>query len=596
MTRICKQCRRANPPEAAYCYHDGVALEIRPGGGSASNQAINIGILPFTVPFVLPSGQSCRNFNELAQTCQQNPASALVALRKGYLEAFFAGQGRSDLAGAAHAAARAAVPDRGLDELIGRLPASCLRPPLLRVEQPILDLGTVRLGEDHSCEIVLHNDGTRLLYGSASCAGESWLSLGEGQLLQRKLFQFYDRTTLPLHILGRRLRAYRKPQEAKIQLESNGGTITVVVRIQVAVQPFTEGVLAGALSPRQLAEKARDAPKQAVPLIESGAVARWYQANGWSYPVTGPTASGLAAVQQLFEALGFAKPPPVELSEDQVVLTGFPGQKVEHVLAVVTMENRAALAHGTSDQPWLQVGPTVFHGRTATLPLLIPSVSGRNGETLTASLAVTANGNQRFVVPVTLTVADPPGNAWASAPPLPSPKKSAPVLATQSPPAPKDKRTKRPMLLTLLPAVLLALLLVGVTLRDFLVPAPMAQSPDNKVLDSVPRLAIRFHDVKQNDELEKLWLSDPQPTMRFGLVMLNQGREVGKGVSVRRLTFDPQGRTNNTCLRFDGKDERLFGSATGRWEESAAKTWKDDKGQKHQGTRSVWICDDKRSR
>ncbi|HZY83556.1 MAG TPA: hypothetical protein VFE78_01885, partial [Gemmataceae bacterium] len=48
----------------------------------------------------------------------------------------------------------------------------------------------------------------------------------------------------------------------------------------------------------------------------------------------------------------------------------------------------------------------------------------------------------------------------------------------------------------------------------------------------------------------------------------------------------------NTCLRFDGRDERLFGSARGRWEESAARGWKDDRGQQHDGTRSVWVCDD----
>jgi hypothetical protein len=44
MAQICKQCRRANPREAAYCYHDGAALEGHagadvPGDGSAIDRA-----------------------------------------------------------------------------------------------------------------------------------------------------------------------------------------------------------------------------------------------------------------------------------------------------------------------------------------------------------------------------------------------------------------------------------------------------------------------------------------------------------------------------------------------------------------------------
>src|SRR5262249_39358529 len=146
----------------------------------------------------------------------------------------------------------------------------------------------------------------------------SWLSLGDGPVVKSKMFQFSGQTVLPLRILGRHLRAYHKPQEAEVRLESNGGSITVMVRVQVPVQPFPGGVRAGALSPRQVAEKAREAPKEAAVLIESGAVARWYRANGWDYPVVGPTASGMAAVQQLFEALGLVKTPRVELSEDAI--------------------------------------------------------------------------------------------------------------------------------------------------------------------------------------------------------------------------------------------------------------------------------------
>ena len=221
----------------------------------------------------------------------------------------------------------------------------------------------MRVGEDRSGELVLHNKGMRLLYGSASC-DVPWLSLGDGAAAQSRVFQFSSRNVLPVRVLGRHLHAFDKPQEARIVLESNGGTFTVAVHVFVPVKPFPEGVLAGAQSPRQLAHKVKEAPKEAAVLIENGAVAGWYQTNGWTYPVSGPQATGVAEVQQLFEALGLVKPPQVELSEDAIQLRGAPGQKVEHVLTALTQENRSAVAHSTGDQAWLWVGPTLFRGRS----------------------------------------------------------------------------------------------------------------------------------------------------------------------------------------------------------------------------------------
>jgi hypothetical protein len=589
MARICQQCRRANPGEAAYCYHDGALLGGRVGGDGA----LDVGARPFATPFVLPSGRACRSFNELALACHADPAAALDLLRKGHLESFLSALGRADLAGAAHAAARAANRERGLDEFLGRLPAADLRPARLRVEPRLVELGPLDPGEGRRCELVLHNDGQRLLYGSANCDGTPWLSLGDGPLLSRKLFQLSGRAILPVRVVGRQLRAYPKPQEGEVRLESNGGPVTVTVRVQVPVRPFPEGVLAGARSPRELAHKAHDAPREAAALIASGAVARWYEANGWTYPVPGPAASGLAAVQQLFEALGLVKPPPVELSEDAVRLTSGPGEKVEYVLAAVTQEDRAAVAHATSDQPWLHVGPTTFRGRSAFLPLTVPVVPDRPGETLRANVSVTANGSQRFVVPVTLVVggrrpAPPP--APAPVPPPPHPGADAP-----RPRAGIGARSGRRARPTVVTAALLLLTLLAAVVRDYFAPAPTRPVPPAPEVDSVPRLAIRYHEDEVPDLLEKLDLADHH-TMRFGLVMLVHGKEVGEGVSLKRLTFDPWGRTNNTCLRFDGGDERLFGGAGGRWEESAARGWKDDQGQDHDGVRSVWVCDDRKVR
>ncbi len=146
---------------------------------------------------------------------------------------------------------------------------------------------------------------------------------------------------------------------------------------------------------------------------------------------------------------------------------------------------------------------------------------------------------------------------------------------------------------TILAGCLLIVVLLGAALRDYLAPAAADGGPPAEQLDPVPRIAIRLHDAKKDDELERLWLTDPQPTRRFGVVTLHNGKEVGQGVALQRLTFDPWGRTNNACLRFDHTDERLFGGARGRWQQSAVPNWTDERGT-HDGVKSVWVCEDKK--
>src|SRR5262249_50887269 len=124
-------------------------------------------------------------------------------------------------------------------------------------------------------------------------------------------------------------------------------------------------------------------------------------------PVQGPAATGLAAVQQYFEALGLAKPPRVEIADPQVNLRGHPGQTLRHHLLLRTTEKRPVYAHGVSDQPWLEVGNAQLSGTAALRPLQVPAVPDRAGQVVDATVSVTANGGQHFVVPVSLTILEP---------------------------------------------------------------------------------------------------------------------------------------------------------------------------------------------
>jgi hypothetical protein len=613
MPHTCRTCSRINPADALYCYHDGTALD---GHGRPSGP-MQAGAQPFRNPFVFPSGVSCHNFDELALACQREWSAAREMLQQGYLERFLGGLGRADLAMAAREGARSADLDRGLDEFIGRLPTQALDPAQLIVEPMQINLGILSLGQDRRFQLRLRNKGMRLLHGTVTCEDCIWLTVGDAPGGPRKLFQFGHDATIPVQLVGRRLRAGNKPLEGRLVVESNGGAVTVLVRAEVPVKPFPEGVLAGASSPRQVAEKAKASPREAALLFESGAVERWYKDNGWTYPVQSPTASGISAVQQFFEALGLTTPPKVEISATAVHLRGIPGERLQHLLTVETQEKRPVYASAVSDQPWLQIGRIALEGRTGTIPLEVAAVPARPSEQLTARVAVTANGNQRFWVTVTLAVgpqsqrqstirpavtvsepvAAPPPSAipYASVAPQPKAKVSAPVAQFAASTPTKRGGSKW---MHAVPVMLLLAALLGVVARDYFLPPAVEEPPvvvEEGLLDPQPRIAAHFHDETARDRRDTAENAFSEPSMRFGLVMLRE-KDPKKEDRLKRLTYDEFGRSNNTCLRIDGT-ERLFGEPRDRYNRSGNGNWKERRIELHgdgtarhgDGIESVWL-------
>ena len=404
MPQICPKCHRANPADASYCYEDGYSL----GGRIGAAGPVDPGSQPFAHPFVFPNGALCRNFDQLALACYNEWAVAVELIRNGDLAHFLSGLGRADLAKTVREAARQDDKDRAVDQVLGQLPAKTIEPAKLRAETLHVNMGQLAVGKDQRWELRLENQGMRLLSGAIACDDCVWLALGDGGGSPRKVFQFLTGTVIPVQVRGRLLRAAVKPIVGRLTIETNGGAATVLVTAEVPVKPFAEGVLAGAVTPRQIAEKARVEPKAAAALFESGAVARWYIQNGWTYPVQGPSAYGIGAVQQYFEALGLTTPPKVEVRESSLFFEGKPGGGVFHTLDVATIERRPIFASAVSDQQWLKVSKIDLDGRTAHVRLTVDPVPDRPGESLQAKLTVRANGNQRFVIPVSLRVLGKP--------------------------------------------------------------------------------------------------------------------------------------------------------------------------------------------
>jgi len=397
MSLVCAQCSRVNPPEASYCYHDGAALAGRAGG------PINAGSAPFPNQFVFPNGLACRNFDQLAMTCQQHWTAAVDLLKQGYLGSFFGGMGRVDLAMAAQEAAKFPDMDRGLDMLLAKLPTQALQPPKLQAEPTKINLGQIKIGADRTTEIQMANQGMRLLYGTAT-SDCKWLTFGEAPGHAEKLFQFGSDAMLTVQVRGQFLRAGTKPLEGQVTLDSNGGTVTVTIKADIPITPYDGGPFSGATTPRQIAEKAKANPKDTASFFESGAVAKWYAANGWNYPVQGPTMPGLGAIQQFFEALGVAKPPKVEFGPKSLEIQGAVGKAVETSIEVSTAERKVVYGWATCDQYWLDVGKTKLTGKTAVIPLRV-RVPSPCPPTLQANIQVIGNGNQRFTVPLLVKVA-----------------------------------------------------------------------------------------------------------------------------------------------------------------------------------------------
>jgi len=600
MSQVCGKCSRINPADAAYCYWDGAVLE----GHSANGGPIATGSRPFPNQFVFPSGQTCRNFDQLAMSCQQNWKQAVDLLRQGFLASFLGGLGRADLALAAQEAARFPDQDRGLDQLLAKLPSHVLEAPKLQAEPTDVNLGVIRVGTDRKLELHLANQGMRLLYGSvvSDC---KWLTLGDGPGNAQKLFQFGNDAIVPVHVRGQHLRAGNKPLVGHLVVESNGGTATITIRADVPIKPYPDGVLAGALTPRNIAEKAKAQPKESAALFEKGAVARWFKDNGWIYPVQGPSASGLGAVQQFFEALGLATAPKLEISQRALSFRGDAGQSLQATLEVRTPEKRPVFAYASADESWLDVSKTTLSGRVATINVRIPSVPNRPGQTLKAVIRVTGNGNQRFKVPVTLAVEG--GAYYAEAIPVdPAPYQAAnpfaldaaPVMAAvavaDNDPIPVVAVTAQPVrtssgqpalvpvpvivrpvrggkspLAHLAPAGVLLLLLLAVIGKDVFFTKGGTGGDDNITIDPRPRIAIFFDEAGLG-------------SMRFGVVMLDPSKP--KAPITKKLTYDPRGGTNTTVVRIDNNGV-AFGIQGGRWEVRSEKV-----GQ-WGGRQSVWMFD-----
>jgi hypothetical protein len=393
MIQNCPRCQRANPREAVYCYFDGVVL--RQGGPGV--------LSPSQLPheFVFPSGRRCKTFDDFVQGCQYEWEDARHLLRQGDFTRYFAQIGRHDLARAAQENQGHGDLDIALHSFVSQLPVNQVQGPRLDLNPRRLPLGGVRPGEQRQIPLMVTNQGKGLLQGKVTVSeGGQWLKIADGASPGECALKTSRAQQVTLRVDARGLTA---PQtySGKLTVITNGGIAEVGVRLDVVSMPFAHAPFQGAASPRQIAERMRAHPKQAVPLLENGEIARWFKANGWNFPVPGQPARGVAAVQQFFECMGLSKPPPLQLSDTQLQFVCTPPDMVQSKVTLRTTSKKWVYAEVDTDAPWLRITtPSVSGPQQAQIAFEIDSTLMDPGQTHEGVVRVVANAGQKLAVGV----------------------------------------------------------------------------------------------------------------------------------------------------------------------------------------------------
>ncbi len=192
-------------------------------------------------------------------------------------------------------------------------------------------------------------------------------------------------------------------QERHVQFDGSPPALDMI-----AAHPFDEHPLQGAATLRELAAGMQAAPQAAAVLLERGALTRWFETNGWNYPVRGATAPGLAAVQQFFEVLGLAKAPLVELAAAETEFTCIFPERLLCTAALRSATRKWVFADVASTVAWLKVvTPHVAGVGQAMIEYELDSSWLPAGGTHIGQLHITANAGQQLVVQVRTTVHRP---------------------------------------------------------------------------------------------------------------------------------------------------------------------------------------------
>lgn len=389
--QICPRCQHVNPESAAFCYFDGMLLRAQGDGAASAGQLAR--------EFIFPSGRRCRTFDEFAQGCQEEWTAARDLLGQGVLQQYFGIVGRADLARVAQEAMTQGDGDIALSAVLGALPVSRTLQPKLDIHPRRLVLGKMLVGETRQMQLTLTNQGEGQLQGTLKISeGANWITIpGHGASCpistpreQKVVLQVNTQTLVALQNYA-----------GKLTVVTNGGIVEVPIGLDLVAQPFMKSPYQGVKTPREMAERMRTQAKAAVPLLESGDIARWFASNNWNFPVRGQTIKGVAGVQQFFEAMGLSKPPPLQLSQAEFRFRSPGKDPIRFQVTLSTPARKWVYAVTESDQSWLRVlTPEVSGPQRANISFEVVGGVLRGSPLVEAKLNVVANAGQKLPIRV----------------------------------------------------------------------------------------------------------------------------------------------------------------------------------------------------
>ena len=385
----CPRCQRANPPDAAYCHNDGVPLDTLHLAGSDH----------FSRPWRFPSGRSCRTLDELAAACLSEWADARNALVRRDFVQFFQDNRRPDLA----RLVPPAEPDAelALQAFLEKLPVPAKPKPSLDVTPRRLLVPNVRRGEDRRAVLRVVNRGTGLLHGDVVVPESA-------RWLRADTTHVRTRTEQPVEIaVDTRHLPASGSYFAYLQVRTNGGTVEVPIQVDYSVQglPF-QGYHVS--DPQDLAKLMLAKPKLAARWLADGSVRRLFQQQGWDYPLRGPLAPSLGAVQQYFEALRLSQVPRVTLDTTAFEITCEFPEMVTRAITLSTTSRKWVYAFVESGALWLKPRePAVAGGRQVDVVFDVDSEMMEPGRLHEGVLQLTVNGGIEHTVLVRVDVRRP---------------------------------------------------------------------------------------------------------------------------------------------------------------------------------------------
>lgn len=403
--QVCPRCHRSNPGEAAFCYFDGVDLRALPVAPTINGQSRPDAL---TRTFQFPSGRRCLNLTELAVGCLEEWDAARDMLAGGKIAQFLNEIGRPDLARSAQPPAQGKA-DAALDNLLLALPGTIDQRPRLDFTPRRLQLGTLSVGEEKRVRVQIQNTGKGLLHGKMSVTqGGEWMRIDGIRDGEELTIRAPTAQAVTLIVATRGLSSPHK-YSGKLVLVTNGGVAELPVRLDLGLYPFPKAPFLDVTTPRELADRMRTLPKQAVPLLESGEIAHWFEQNGWAFPVQGRPAQGVAAVQQFFEGMGLSKPPALELENPLIELSCQLNQRVPGQFVLRTDSKKWVFAHATSSAGWLRLhSPDISGPQQAVVPFEVDSIDLAPARTHEADVKLVGNSGQTFTGRVRLTVEGEP--------------------------------------------------------------------------------------------------------------------------------------------------------------------------------------------